>query len=79
MMTLYTIFGMFVGFEGYDNGKVYFGIYTPQYEYGYVVTPNEIYLDTILEKSQDQCLTMPILIGTLDISFDTNPWRLTYV
>jgi hypothetical protein len=53
MMTLYTIFGMFVGFEGYDNGKVYFGIYTPQCEYGYVITPNEIYLDTILEKTQD--------------------------
>jgi hypothetical protein len=53
MMTLYMIFGMFVGFEGYDNGKVYFGIYTPQYEYGYVITQNEIYLDTILEKSQD--------------------------
>jgi len=53
MMTLYTIFGMFVGFEGYDNGKVYFGIYTPQYEYGYVITQNEIYLDTILEKTQD--------------------------
>ena len=60
MMTLYTIFGMFVGFEGYDNGKVYFGIYTPQYEYGYVVTPNEIYLDTILEKTQDQGLIWPI-------------------
>ena len=60
MMTLYTIFGMFVGFEGYDNGKVYFGIYTPQCEYGYVITQNEIYLDTILEKTQDQGLTWTI-------------------
>jgi len=30
MLTLYTIFGMFVGFEGYENGKVYVGIYTPK-------------------------------------------------
>ena len=71
MMTLYTIFGMFVGFEGYDNGKVYFGIYTPQCEYGYVVTQNEIYLDTILEKSQDQYLTTPIPIDILDLSTET--------
>ena len=71
MMTLYTIFGMFVGFEGYDNGKVYFGIYTPQCEYGYVITQNEIYLDTILEKTQDQCLTTPISIDILDLSTAT--------
>ena len=50
MLTIYTIFGMMIGFEGYDNGKVYFGVYTPNCEYGYVVTPEEIYLDTILEK-----------------------------
>ena len=71
MMTLYTIFGMFVGFEGYDNGKVYFGIYTPQCEYGYVITQDEIYLDTILEKSQDQYLTTPIPIDILDLSTAT--------
>ena len=71
MMTLYTIFGMFVGFEGYDNGKVYFGVYTPQCEYGYVITQNEIYLDTILEKTQDQCLTTPIPIDILDLSTAT--------
>ena len=50
MLTIYTIFGMMIGFEGYDNGKVYFGVYTPNCEYGYVVTPEEIYLDTIFEK-----------------------------
>lgn len=50
MMTLYTIFGMFVGFEGYENGKVYVGIYTPQTEYGYVVGTEGIYLNTIFEK-----------------------------
>jgi len=47
------MFGYGAGYEGHDNDKYYFGIYTPQYEYGYVVTPNEIYLDTILEKTQD--------------------------
>jgi hypothetical protein len=50
MLTIYTIFGMMVAFEGYDNGKVYFGVYTPNCEYGYVITPEEIYLDTILKK-----------------------------
>jgi len=53
MLTLYTIFGMFVGFEGYDNGKVYIGVYTPQTEYGYVVTKDDIYLDTIFQKGVD--------------------------
>lgn len=42
--------GYSVGYEGYDNGKVYFGLYTPDAEYGYVLTEKEIYLDTILIK-----------------------------
>ena len=50
MFTVLTVLGMFFGFEGYDNGKVYIGIYTPQTEYGYVLTKNEIYLDTVLDK-----------------------------
>jgi hypothetical protein len=41
---------MFVGVEGVENGKVYVGVYTPQTEYGYVLTQNEIYLDTVLDK-----------------------------
>jgi hypothetical protein len=41
------ILGYGVGYEGYDNGKLYFGIYTPNAEYGWVVTHNDIYLDTI--------------------------------
>ena len=40
------------GYEGYDSGKIYFGVYTPQAEYGWVVTDREIYLDTVLEKVQ---------------------------
>lgn len=50
MLTLYAIFGMMVGFEGFENGKVYVGVYTPNMEYGYVITKDEIYLDTIFEK-----------------------------
>jgi hypothetical protein len=50
MLTIATLLSMFVGVEGVENGKVYVGVYTPQYEYGYVVTPNEIYLDTIFQK-----------------------------
>jgi len=41
---------MFVGFEGYLNGKLYVGIYTPKCEYGYVIKNNEIYLDSVYEK-----------------------------
>ena len=51
MLTIATLLSMIVGYEGYDNGKVYVGVYTPQCEYGYVITPEEIYLDTILEKN----------------------------
>ena len=28
--------GYGVGFEGYSNGKVYIGLYTPSAEYGYI-------------------------------------------
>ena len=50
MLTLAMILGMFVGYEGYDNGKLYIGTYTATCEYGWVVTNSEIYLDTIYEK-----------------------------
>jgi hypothetical protein len=42
--------GYGVGYEGYDDGKWYFGVYTPSCEYGYVVTDREIYLDTIFSR-----------------------------
>jgi hypothetical protein len=42
------------GYEGYENGKYYFGIYTPSREYGWVLTEKEIYLDVILEKTSVQ-------------------------
>ena len=70
MLTIYTIFGMMVGFEGYDNGKVYFGVYTPNCEYGYVITPEEIYLDTIYEKRKRLCLTMSIM--TVYLEYNNN-------
>ena len=47
MMTLTMILGMFVGYEGYDDGKLYIGTYTPTCEYGWVISNGEIYLDTI--------------------------------
>lgn len=42
--------GYGVGYEGYENGKLYVGTYTPNAEYGWVVTKREIYLDTVFEK-----------------------------
>ena len=42
--------GYGIGYEGYDSGKMYFGVYTPQAEYGWVITDKEIYLDTIFSK-----------------------------
>ena len=42
------------GYEGYENGKYYFGVYTPTREYGWVLTEKEIYLDVVLEKTSVQ-------------------------
>jgi hypothetical protein len=42
--------GVSVGYEGYDDGKMYFGVYTRDTEYGWVVTDKDIYLDTVLKK-----------------------------
>lgn len=53
MFSIVTIFGMVgygIGIEGFINGKLYVGAYTPQCEYGYVITQDEIYLDTIFQK-----------------------------
>lgn len=51
---LITFMGFGIGFEGYDEGKMYFGAYTPTKEYGWVVTNKEVYLDTVLEKTNVQ-------------------------
>ena len=50
MFTVVTLLSMFVGFEGYLNGKLYVGVYTPTCEYGYVITNSEVYLDTVYEE-----------------------------
>jgi hypothetical protein len=47
---------MFAGYEGYDNGKLYIGTYTPTCEYGWVISNGEIYLDTIYEKNNNLVL-----------------------
>lgn len=56
MYSILMVLGMVgygVGFEGCEGGKMYFGVYTPNAEYGYVVGNGEIYLDTIFEKAID--------------------------
>lgn len=52
MFTIALFFGFGFGLEGIEDGKVYVGIYTPTVEYGYVITSEQVYLDTILEKNQ---------------------------
>jgi hypothetical protein len=47
LMMILGFLGYGVGFEGYDSGKVYFGVYTPDREYGYIMTNREVYLDTV--------------------------------
>ena len=39
-------------YDGYENGKIYFSLLTPQADYGIVVSVDEIYCDTIFEKVQ---------------------------
>jgi hypothetical protein len=54
MFTITMLLGFMgygAGFEGYENGKVYIGIYTTDSEYGWVVTNNDFYLDVILTKN----------------------------
>ncbi len=53
MLQLLQLMSLVIGFEGFINGKVYVGIYPPKKEYGYVITENEIYLDTVYEKRLD--------------------------
>lgn len=52
MLTLALILlsGYGMGYEGYKDNKIYFGLYTPYAEYGYVLTEKEIYLDTVYIK-----------------------------
>lgn len=50
MVMVAWAFGYGAGFEGLEDGKVRFGLYTPRAEYGYVMSEKAIYLDTIFEK-----------------------------
>jgi hypothetical protein len=50
MVMFFCSLGYGIGFEGYDEQKLRFGVYTPTAEYGYVVTDKEIYLDTVFRK-----------------------------
>jgi hypothetical protein len=48
VITFLALIGYSAGFEGYDNGKVHIGFYTPNHEYIWAVTKDEIYLDVIV-------------------------------
>lgn len=53
MLTLVLMFGSLgygCGYEGQDKDKIYFGIYTPQAEYGYVIENFKISLDSTYRK-----------------------------
>lgn len=47
---VFLVAGYGLGYEGYEDGKWKFGLYTPTVEYGYVMTDKEIYLDTVFVK-----------------------------
>ena len=49
-LVMIVLSGYGMGYEGYENGKLYFGLYSPSTEYGYVLTEKEIYLDTVFRK-----------------------------
>jgi hypothetical protein len=36
--------------EGYDKGRCYIGVYGQDVEYGWVVSKDGIYLDTVMNK-----------------------------
>jgi len=52
MILLLTLASFMVGYEGYEDGKYYFGVYTPTAEYGWVVKDGEIWLDTVYTKDR---------------------------
>lgn len=51
IVLVFSFMGFGMGYEGYDQGKMYFGTYTPTREYGWVVEDGELYLDSVLEKT----------------------------
>jgi hypothetical protein len=51
IVLILSCLGFGVGYEGFDDGKYYFGAYTPSREYGWVVEDGELYLDSVLEKT----------------------------
>lgn len=48
--TVLAFLGYGAAYEGHDNGKWHLGVYTPQAEYGWVVTKDSVYLDTVFVK-----------------------------
>jgi len=48
--TVLACLGYGAAYEGYDNNKWHLGVYTPNAEYGWVVTKDSVYLDTVFVK-----------------------------
>ena len=51
VMVIWSL-GYSAGFEGFSDGGVCFGVYTPEAEYGWVITEKAIYLDTVFIKEK---------------------------
>lgn len=53
MTALFMVIGLLgygAGFEGFADNGICFGIYTPEAEYGWVITDKDIYLNTVFIK-----------------------------
>ena len=59
MLTIITVLGMFVGYEGQDNENLYVGLYTPKCEYGYIIKKDlsDFWLDTVYVKDYNTSIT----------------------
>ncbi len=49
IFSILSLLGFGFGLEGIEENKIYIGTYTPKAEYGWIVTKDEIYLDTYYE------------------------------
>jgi len=51
LTVVFGLFGYSCGYEGYEDGRHYIGVYSQDIEYGYIVGFEGIYLDTVMTKS----------------------------
>tara|TARA_B100001559_G_scaffold2615_1_gene2204 strand:- start:745 stop:933 length:189 start_codon:yes stop_codon:yes gene_type:complete len=59
MLTIITVLGMFVGYEGQDDENLYVGMYTPQCEYGYIIKKDfsDFWLDSTYSYDYNTSIT----------------------